>query len=413
MRFKRCSIVPIFFTVFIDLLGLGIVVPILPAVLLDPIGGMLPLNYPYTIRMILYGTLTAAYPIAQFFGAPILGTLADTKGRKKLLLASLIGTLCGYIIFVVGIIRGNIYLLFIGRLVDGFTGGNISIAQSAIADISDEKTKARNFGLIGMAFGLGFVIGPYLGGKLSDPNILAWFDYTTPFFLSIMLTIINIILVVWSFPETLNIRHQVRISFLAGFKNIGKAFIYKELRTMFLVVFLLSIGHNFFTKFLQVFLMTKFNFTQSSIGDFYGYMGIWIAASQGILLKPLIKRYKPHSILKVSVVMAAFSILFILLPNKVIHLYMIIPFISMLQGMNQPNTSAIISDLAGEEKQGEIFGINQSMQAMAQAIPPIIAGIITSINIDLPIILSAVFIMLAWVVFVLYYPIVISRKVPA
>lgn len=403
MNIKRNKIFPIFFTVFLDLLGLGIVIPILPAVLLDPIGGILPLNYSYSLRLQLYGLLTAAYPIAQFFGAPILGALADSNGRKKLLLLSLLGTLCGYIIFTVGIIEGKLYLLFLGRIIDGFTGGNISIAQSAIADISSEKTKSRNFGFVGMAFGLGFVIGPYIGGKLSDHNIVEWFSYDTPFFLSIILTLINIFLVIWSFPETLPVRRAAKIYIFSGFENIRRAFNYKELRIMFIVVFMLNIGHNFFTKFLQVFLMTKFNYTQSKIGDFYGYMGLWIALSQGVILRCLSKKYSPASILSVSVVMSAFIIPLILLPNNTVWLYLIIPFIAVLQGMNQPNTSAIVSNLAGEDKQGEILGINQSTQAISQAIPPLIAGFVTSININLPTIFSAAATILAWAVFIIFF----------
>jgi DHA1 family tetracycline resistance protein-like MFS transporter len=291
MKVKRYALFSVFFTVFLDLLGLGTIIPVLPAVLFDPFGGILPISYSYSWRLFLYGLLAASYPIAQFFGAPILGSLADNKGRKKLLLLSLLGTLCGYIIFTVGILEGKVYLLFIGRIIDGFTGGNISIAQAVIADISDEKTKVRNFGFIGMAFGMGFVIGPYIGGKLSDPDIVEWFTYATPFELSIILTIINIVLVVLSFPETLPIKRAVRVSFFSGFDNIRRAFGYRELRTMFLVIFLLNMGHNFFTKFLQVFLMTKFDYTQSGIGDFYGYMGLWIALSQGVILRPLSRRY--------------------------------------------------------------------------------------------------------------------------
>lgn len=403
MESKKYRILPIFFTVFLDLLGLGIVIPILPAVILDPIGGILPISYSYHLRMLLYGFLTASYPIAQFFGSPILGTLADNKGRKKILILSLIGTLIGYIIFTAGILNGNIYLLFLGRIIDGFTGGNISIAQSAIADISTDETKSRNFGFIGMAFGLGFVIGPYIGGKLSDPNIIAWFDYSTPFFLSIALTVINIVLVFCRFPETLAMKREIRISFFTGFKNIERAFSYKKLSVMFLVVFLLNAGHNFFTKYLQIFLMTKFNYTQSRIGDFYGYMGLWIAASQGIILRPLSKKFSPSAILSISTLLAAFTIPFLLVPNNPAWLYLIIPFVAILQGMNPPNTSAIISNLAGDDKQGEILGINQSMQSVAQAIPSIIAAIVTSININIPMILSAAVTIIAWAIFVLFF----------
>ena len=179
MNIKKNAIIPIFFTIFLDLLGLGIVIPVLPAVILNPAAGLLPMDYAFAVRTMIYGFLIASYPLAQFFGAPILGTLADRYGRKKLLTVSLLGTMLGYALFAIGIVTGNIFLLFGSRLLDGFTGGNISIAQSAIADISDETNKSRNFGLIGMAFGLGFIIGPYIGGKLSESRI-RFFHETVP-----------------------------------------------------------------------------------------------------------------------------------------------------------------------------------------------------------------------------------------
>lgn len=399
MKEKKYTILTIFFTVFLDLLGLGIVIPILPAVLLDPRGGVLPLSYSFSTRTLLYGFLIAAYPLAQFFGAPILGTLADAKGRKKLLMISLLGTLAGYIIFALGIINKNIYLLFLGRILDGFTGGNISIAQSSIADISNEKTKAKNFGLIGMAFGLGFIIGPYVGGKLSDPSYVSWLTYATPFWVSAILSAVNILLVIINFPETLAKKRDVKVNVFTGVLNIKKAFQYKSLRTMFLVVFLLVVGHNFFTQFFQVFLIGKFRFTQSQIGDFFAYMGLWIAIAQGMVLRPLVKKYKPAAILSVSVILLAIALPVLLIPDQAKWIYVIIPFIAMLQGLSQPNSTAIISNLTDRDKQGEVLGINQSVQALAQAIPPIIAGFVTSVNVNLPTLFAAGSTLLAWIIF--------------
>ncbi len=403
MKNNKLTILPIFFTVFIDLLGLGIVIPILPAVILNPMAGMLPMSYDFSTRTIIYGFLIASYPILQFFGAPILGVLADKHGRRKILTVSLVGTFIGYILFAVGIITQNIWMLFLGRSIDGFTGGNISIAQSAIADISDETNKSRNFGLIGMAFGLGFVIGPYIGGKLSDPSIVSWFNFDTPFWLAVILTGINLLLVYKLFPETLTTRKTGKIDVLAGFKNIGKAAKMPKMRTMFIVVFLLTIGFNFFTQFFQVFLIGKFQFNQSQIGDLFAYMGIWIAVAQGAILRPLSKKMSPESILSLSIVLLAIVFPILLIPNEAGWIYAIIPFIAVFQGLTQPNATAIVSGLTDSSSQGEILGVNQSIASLAQAIPPIIAGFLTSIDINLPTILAAGSTLLAWVVFVMVF----------
>ena len=375
----------------------------MPAVLLDPTSQVLPFSYDFSTRTLIYGFLIASYPLAQFFGAPILGTLADQYGRKKLLSVSLIGTMLGYVLFALGIVYNDIYLLFIGRILDGFTGGNISIAQSAIADISTPETKSRNFGLIGMAFGLGFIIGPYIGGKLADPSIVSWFTYATPFWLSVILTLINIILVLWYFPETLIKARKVKVSAFTGIINIKKAFAYKDLRTMFFVGFLLTVGFNFFTQFFQVFLIGKFHFDQSQIGDLFAFMGIWIAIAQGVILRPLSKKYKPKSILSISIILLALSFPLLLLPNKSFGIYLIVPFISIFQGLTQPNSTAIISNLASSDKQGEILGINQSIMSLAQAVPPIIAGFVTSISINLPTLFAAGSTIVAWLIFRLFF----------
>lgn len=396
---KNTSILTVFFTVFIDLLGLGIVIPILPALIINPTANLLPLDTAFSQRTIIYGFLIASYPIMQFFGAPILGTLADRFGRKKILSLSLFGTWLGYLLFIIGILTQNIYLLFIGRSIDGFTGGNISIAQSAISDISTEENKSRNFGLIGMAFGLGFVFGPYIGGKLSDPSVVSWFSFETPFYLALLLTTINILLVYKMFPETLKEKSTRKIDLLAGFKNLGKAVSHPQMRSIFIIVFLLTIGFNFFTQFFQVFLISKFSFSQSQIGDLFAYMGLWIAVAQGAFLRPLSKKFSSHTILSFSIILLAITFPLLLLPDKAIWIYVIIPFIAIFQGLTQPNTTAIVSGLSDSKSQGEILGMNQSIASLAQAIPPIVAGFLTAIDVNLPTLFAAGSTLLAWFVF--------------
>ena len=396
---KSSAIIPIFFTVFIDLLGLGIVIPILPALLLNPMSGILPMDYSFETRTIIYGFLIGSYPIMQFFGAPVLGSIADRIGRKKILTLSLAGTFLGYILFIIGIATTNIFLLFAGRMLDGFTGGNISTAQSAIADISTPESKARNFGLVGMAFGLGFVIGPYMGGKLADPTVVEWFSFTTPFYAAALLTAINIILVFFMLPETLKVRTSKRIDFLAGFKNIGRAFSDDVLRPVFIVVFLLTIGFNFFTQFFQVFLIGKFQFNQSQIGDLFAYMGLWIAVSQGMILRPLSKKLDAYAMLKFAIILLAVTFPFLLVPDESKWIYVILPFIAIFQGLVQPNTTAIVSNQTDEGSQGEILGINQSIVSLAQAVPPILAGFLTTINLQLPTWFAAGSTLLAWLLF--------------
>lgn len=391
--------IPLLLTIFIDLLGVGIVIPILAPLFLSPGSSILPMEYTYEQRTLLIGLISATYPIMQFFGAPLLGSLSDRYGRKPTLILSLFGTFFGYILFGIGIIQHSLPLMFIGRAIDGFTGGNISIAQSAIADMTKPEERARNFGFIGMAFGLGFILGPYIGGKLVDPMIVSWFSNSTPYFFTAGLTLINILSLFLLFPETLKEKIKSPIGVMTGFRNLRKAISMTTLRKLFLVSFLLTFGFNFFTQFFNPFLIQKFEVTPSQAGDIFAYMGLFVALFQGGLLPFLNKRFNSSQILNVSIFGISLAFLLLLLPNKLLGIYLILPILALFQGLTQPNVTALISNNAKENSQGDILGVNQSINSLAQAIPPIISGFIFSINISLPILVGAGATLLAWMIF--------------
>lgn len=399
MKSQKLSIVPIFLTILIDMIGVGIIIPVFATILLKPDTGLLPAGTSEALRTMTIGFLIAMYPISQFFGAPILGALSDRIGRKKALILSLIGTVVGYILFGYGIVANALIILFVSRILDGFTGGNISIVMSAIADISNPQEKAKNFGLVGMAFGFGFILGPAIGGKLSDPAVVSWFTFATPFWFAAALSMLNIVFILWKFEETLAIPVQSRLSLLTGLRNIRKAFSMQRMRTMLLVVFLLTLGFNFFTQFFQVFLIQKFEFTQSDIGNIFAYVGVCIAVVQGGLTRPLSQRFAATSIMSFCSLALAFTLPLLLLPPESWMLYLILPFVAVFNGLTFPNANAIVSNLADAQSQGEVLGINQSMQALAMAIPPIIAGFIVTIDRNLPILTGSILTLIAWAVF--------------
>jgi DHA1 family tetracycline resistance protein-like MFS transporter len=394
---KRNPILSIFITVFIDMLGVGIIIPIFAPLIIQNDLGIVPADLSNEDRMIIYGFLAATFSIFQFFGAPILGALADRHGRKRVLNFTLVGTFVGYLLFAGAVHLKVLALIFVARAIPGFMGGNISIALAALADLSDEKSKAKNFGLIGMAFGLGFILGPTIGGILSK------YDYAYPLLFTAFLSLINIILVYVQFPETFKPTVVRPISIFAGFHNIIKAFSYANMRVILLVLFLFAFGFTFFTQFFSVFMIHKFDATKQQIGYVFGFSGICIVLTQGIITRALSGKVTPAQILRFTIIGLSISLLLTLLPNSLYGLFMVQPFIAMCQGLTQPNITSIVSSLGTAENQGEILGIQASVQSLAFAIPPIIAGFISTIDYRLPVIAGSISLLIGWLIFVFLF----------
>lgn len=410
LQIRKSPLVPVFVTVFIDMIGVGIVIPVLSPLFVGAGSPFAGADWSYALRTIFIGLLVACYPFAQFFGAPYLGALSDRFGRKPILVLSLIGTFIGYIFFALAIKWRLLWLLFASRLLDGFTGGNISTAQSAIADLSDSKEKSRNFSLTGIAFALGFIIGPYLGGKLADPNLVHWFTSSTPFWFAAILTFFNIVLVWLRFDETLKVPLRASMTIFAGVRNIKRAFGLINVRMMFLISFFFIASYNFYIQFFPVLLIRKFGYTESAIGNLYGYIGVWVAITHVFVTIYVNRRWRPAQILPWSLLFMGLTLAGVMIPQVTWLIYVMAPFMALTIAASNPNITTVISNMADEKSQGEILGITQSINALAMTIPPIIAGLIVSAYVYLPLMMGALAALLAWWLFV--YRLKVRRVVP-
>lgn len=404
--FKNKTIVTIFLTIFIDLLGVGILIPVIPLLFASPMSEfyILPVGVSIKTGYLLLGLLIAVYPIGQFISTPILGQLSDIYGRKKILAISLLGTSISYVLFAIGIVTHNIPLLFISRFFDGLTGGNISVAQAMISDISTKENRARNFGMIGAAFGLGFIFGPFLGGKLSDPHTLSWFSATTPFYFAAILAFINMMSVLFVLKETNKNLQEEKLTWNRSIKNITEALKMKGVNTIFLTNFLFGSGFTFFTTFFSVYLIKKFGFDQGNIGDFFAYIGLWSVVTQGFFVKYFAKRFSEEKILKWGLIGSGVFVLTYFLPQHSWQIYLIPPFFGLSTGLTMANLSSLLSKSTKPEEAGKIFGINSSVQALAQLLPAIISGFIAAIlTPESPIVIASIFILLGALFFMRLY----------
>ena len=397
---SRSPLAAIFLTVFIDMLGIGVVIPILPVLFFEPGSELFGPEVAQATRSIIYGFLIAAYPLLQFFGAPLLGGLSDQHGRKPVLVVSLLGTLIGYLLFAYAVHESLLWLLFASRMLPGFTGGNIAVIFSSIADVSTPAERTKNFGLVGAAFGIGFVLGPTIGGILADESLVSWFGPTVPLLFVAGLTVINLLLVWARFPETLQTRLSSKLDAFSGFRNVGAAFRSPQLRDIFVVVLLVSLGFTFFTQFYSVYLIQEFGWVERDVGFLFGWVGIWLAITQGLIVRRMAGRVLPVKALNYSIAGVAIAIALLVIPSGTVWIYILNPLIALSYGITSPNLTTVVSELAGPQEQGQVLGIKQSMESLGQFVPPIIAGFLNALDARLPLVAGAVLVAVAWVVYV-------------
>lgn len=403
-RVKNYPLYIIFCIVLLDLLGFGIIIPILPLLFTDATSrfSLLSSSLSQQHAYILFGLLVATYPLAQFIAAPILGQLSDRYGRRPILILSLIGTALSYALFGVGLLLKHISLLFFARALDGLTGGNISVAQAVVGDIAEPHEKTKHFGILGAGFGIGLVLGPYLGGKLSDPTIAPWFGADVPFWVACVLGSLNALTVYFFLPETIKTRVKHRLNWFESIKNVTQAYTISSLRGLFTTGFLYQLGFSFFTSFVSVFLYHKYGFNQGSIGEYFAFAGISIALTQAFIT-PLTKRYLSDiTITKWTLFGSAFWIFMFFLVKGNWQLLLITFLFAVCNGLSQTSFLSIMSSQAEDHNQGKILGMNASIYAMGQAFAPLLSGFIAaSVNASTPIFIAGVSILLSSITFLL------------
>lgn len=378
------KIVPlVFITVLIDMLGVGILIPIIPQLFTNPLSPhyLLAGTQYAESGFFLAGLILALYSIGMFLAAPLFGELSDEYGRKKMLSYALAGGAIAYALFAISVATKNIPLMLFARIVGGLSAGNIGIAQAIIADITEPAKRAARFGIIGAAFGIGFILGPAIGGVLSDPAGLGFFGAATPFYFSALLATINTFWVIFILPETnLNTKKSLKtFSFARSFMNITHALRPSKLRALFGVNFFFQSGFAFYTSFLGILLVYRFLMSEVAIGTYFSFVGIFIVITQALITRPVTARYTEKQILSVSLPTVALSIVAIAFAPTAESLYFIAPFFAIATGLSTANLTAAVSRRAGDGVQGEVMGINSSVNALAQSYPPLVGGLIATI----------------------------------
>jgi DHA1 family tetracycline resistance protein-like MFS transporter len=336
-------------TVALDMIGFGIVAPIL---------GRYADRYGASGFQV--GLLFASFSLAQMVFSPILGRWSDRVGRKPVIVISLFGTAIGS--FITGA-AGALWVLFAGRLIDGASGASVSVAQSAITDLATKEQRARMLGLLGMAFGVGFVVGPAIGGlaALGGPHI--------PFYVAGTLALINAVAAIIRIQET-RVPNKA-----APTTRVHVPFRKRRYGALAGVGFFSMLAFSGFEATFSLFGGARFNLTEASTAVVFLGVGVVMSAVQGSLIGPLTSRFGSLQLLRNGLVLVSIGLLF--LGAAVIWPTMIVALLFMVigAGISNPSLTALVADSAHEDRRGEALGIQQSASALARVIGPPLAGL--------------------------------------
>jgi DHA1 family tetracycline resistance protein-like MFS transporter len=393
---KKISFSILLLVAFIDYMGIGLVYPMFSSMLFNSELHFFPSQTSEAVRGMWLGLLLSMGPLAQFLSAPIIGTLSDQLGRKVLLKRTLLMVIFGYCCAALAVWYQNLYLLLLGRIIVGAGSGNAAVVNAAVSDISDPETKAKNFGLINMAFGVGFTIGPFMGGLLSR----IW-GYNSSFIFALLLTLLNLILLIAFFAETHHLRKKVQLSFDLGFKHLKRAFQLPTIRILLLCLFVMSVGWSFYWEFIPVTWIKRYGLGLTQISNFYAYGAGFYALSCGVLIRPIIDKFAPKRVFFVGLIGMAIFLFPLLATERVNWFWLFVPFQQFFIALIFPVGTSIISNAVKEDEQGEVMGILQSTQAFAFAASPLFAGALIGISFNMPIIIGSTCTVLSALIFCL------------
>jgi len=386
----RRALASVFFIVFVDLLGFGILIPIIPLYVRS-----------FGASEFVVGLLVAAYSLFQFIGAPLLGRLSDERGRRPVLLLSLAGSVVAWTLF--GLAHA-LWVLFLARIVAGLMGGNIATAQAYVADITAAEDRAKGLGLLGSAFGLGFVFGPAIGGVFSAPGVVAAVDgfvpavvpiteFTLPSFVAAAITAVNLVAAVFLLPETRP--RGTATSDRSRIRRLRESLADPAIGGLVLAFFVFSLAFSGMTSMLVLFTKDLYGYGPAANGYLLAYVGVVIVVVQGVLVGRLAARYGEVRLAIGGVVFELFALTAlpfaptlgpmlpigglalpggIVLSPAVLVLVAIMTLLATGNGFANVALNTLVSRSAGADEQGGAFGLTQSAGSLARTGGPIVAG---------------------------------------
>lgn len=362
MRKTGKGIIFILITVLIDVIGIGIIIPIMPALFQELTGGTISESSTYSAYLLFI------YSLMQFIFSPIIGGLSDRYGRRPILLISLFGFGLNYLIMAVS---PTLAWLFLGRTLSGITGASFATANAYIADVSPIEKRAQNFGLVGAMFGLGFIIGPSVGGLLGELGT------RVPFYVSAVLSLLNWLYGFFFLPESLPVEKRRKFDFKRA-NPIGSVLNLRENKFVFsltMALFLIYISGFAIQGTWSFFTIEKFGWSEGKIGLSLGFVGLLSTIVQGGLIRVIVPKIGLVKSLFIGLFSNTIALLGFGLVNHDWQIFVVM-LVSALSGLGNPSFQGIITKEVSADKQGELQGGITSLMSIAAIIgQPMMLGI--------------------------------------
>ncbi|PHM67738.1 multidrug transporter [Xenorhabdus stockiae] len=394
----------------LDFIGLGMVVAIFPHIMISDAASLFPEGWDHQKKVVMLGIFLAIYPLGQFFGASILGKMSDIYGRRKMMLITVAGTAIAFAASGYAVVETSAGLLLISRLLAGMMAGNVAIAQASMADISKPGNKTKNLSMIQTALGLAWVIGPPIGGWLTNVSLWQFNGYMTPFVIMAVIFALLFIYTLVTYPDTLEKHTQEKINAFSGLVQIAKAYSHTNLRMAFTIWTVFVAGWWLFESFLPAYLLDIYSFSSFQIGSFLAIMGATYALFQYLVVRRVAKVTKPENMVRYSLVVSSLAVIAISMVSNVIYLHIFITLFVTSMGFALTGLISCISNLAPENEQGEIMGSISSIQALATLIVMLAGGFLDTTNIRVTVVGGGLLLLMSWLLFVMRLG-VINRKI--
>ncbi len=379
------ALIAVYSIAAIDNFGYAVVFVLLPILLLNPKFGFVSVDMTMFERYIALGALFAAFPIAQFFGAPVFGDLADSYGRKRVFYYTILGTILGYFFTGIAMHAKSISLIFFSRLFTGFFSANKGLCNASIADLSpDEKQRAKNYGTFTVILGVSMPLAIIFGGYLSDPEISSYFSPPLPFYLTGCITILAYFVVYYFYTETFKVsRKPFKIALAKGIRHIIEAFSTGNVRRFILLIFLWTVGWGISGIWFGAYAIDRFQATEIDITWGFVIEGFFWAFGGAVVNPLLLKFLNIKSVALLSFILTSFFLLIAGLMPSFLSLTLAFSVSAIFSAISLSSSYSLISLNSPIDMQGKAMGITQAVLSVGFLIAPLIGSLIGIITIFL------------------------------